>query len=161
MYVCLWEYMYLCLCMHVFSMHIFMYKLVCVYICGEREMSAVSMLFHSHQTYTLSLSLSPNIENRLYKNPANETINKGNTVKDLGIISSSKLSFKEHIESVVMSSRRMNGMIFRTFHSREPDVMMRLFNTYLRSKMEYCCSIWSPTLQKEINELERIQKRFT
>ena len=27
--------------------------------------------------------------------------------------------------------------------------------------MEYCCSIWSPTLQKEINELERIQKTFT
>ena len=27
--------------------------------------------------------------------------------------------------------------------------------------MEYCCSIWSPTMQGEINELERIQKAFT
>ena len=27
--------------------------------------------------------------------------------------------------------------------------------------MDYCCSVWSPTLQKEINELERVQKSFT
>ena len=27
--------------------------------------------------------------------------------------------------------------------------------------MEYCCSVWSPNHQGEINELERIQKTFT
>ena len=39
--------------------------------------------------------------------------------------------------------------------------MLKLYNTYIRSKIEYCCSIWSPTLQNEINQLERIQKAFT
>ena len=39
--------------------------------------------------------------------------------------------------------------------------MIKLFNTYIRSKLEYCCSVWSPTAQGEINEIERIQKCFT
>ena len=55
----------------------------------------------------------------------------------------------------------MCGMICRTFATRDPEIMLKLFNTYIRSKLEYCCSIWSPTLQSEINELERVQKTFT
>ena len=39
--------------------------------------------------------------------------------------------------------------------------MTKLFNIYVRSRLEYCCSVWSPTAQGEINEIERIQKSFT
>ena len=119
------------------------------------------LLFNDKKFEQITYGENPNMENNPYKNPANEVIKKGNSVKDLGIICNSKLSFKEHIQSVVVASRRMSGMILRTFHSREPEIMMKLFSTYLRSKMEYCCSIWSPSMQNEINELERIQKSFT
>ena len=36
-----------------------------------------------------------------------------------------------------------------------------MFNTYIRSKIEYCCIVWSPVAQKWIYELEKIQKSFT
>ena len=39
--------------------------------------------------------------------------------------------------------------------------MLKMFNTYIKSKMEYCCIVWSPVNQKWIYELEKIQKNFT
>ena len=39
--------------------------------------------------------------------------------------------------------------------------MIRMFNSYIKSKLEYCSFVWSPWHQKEINKLERIQKIFT
>ena len=36
-----------------------------------------------------------------------------------------------------------------------------MFDTYIKSKMEYCCIVWSPVRQKWIYELEKIQKSFT
>ena len=53
------------------------------------------------------------------------------------------------------------GMLFRTFSTREKKPMMIMFNTYIKSKMEYCCIVWSPVSQKWIYELGKIQKSFT
>ena len=39
--------------------------------------------------------------------------------------------------------------------------MMRMFNSYIKRKLEYCSIVWSPWHQNEINKLERIQKNFT
>ncbi|CAL4181195.1 unnamed protein product, partial [Meganyctiphanes norvegica] len=119
------------------------------------------MFFNDDKFEQLTYGETTNIEIDSYKNPLNENIKRKDNVKDLGIIANNKMTFKEHIQSVVLACRRMSGMLLRTFHSREPDLMLRLFNTYIRSKIEYCCSVWSPTLQKEINELERLQKTFT
>ena len=53
------------------------------------------------------------------------------------------------------------GMLLRTFSTREKKPMLTMFNTYIKSKMEYCCIVWSPVSQKWIYELEKIQKSFT
>ena len=39
--------------------------------------------------------------------------------------------------------------------------MQKIFNTYIKSKVEYCCVVWSPVRQKWIYELEKIHKSFT
>ena len=39
--------------------------------------------------------------------------------------------------------------------------MLQLFSTYIRSRLEYCSIVWSPTAQGDINKLERLQKSFT
>ena len=96
-----------------------------------------------------------------YKTPSQNIIMPSNKVKDLGIITSDNLGFKEHIDGVVTSSKIMIGLLLRTFSMRQEIPMMRLFNTYIRSKLEYCCLVWSPSQQNEINKLERIQKNFT
>ena len=48
--------------------------------------------------------------------------------------------------------RKICGMISRIFATRDQVLMLKLLNTYIRSKIEYCCCIWSPTLQSQINK---------
>ena len=52
-------------------------------------------------------------------------------------------------------------MFLRTFRTRERDLMLKILNTYIKSKLEYCCVVCSPVRQKWIYELEKIQKSFT
>ena len=96
-----------------------------------------------------------------YKTPTGNVIKIGDTVKDLGVLANGDILFKEHINNIVTSSRVMSGVLLRTFSTREKQPMMRMFNSYIKSKLEYCSLIWSPCHQREINKLERIQKSFT
>ena len=52
-------------------------------------------------------------------------------------------------------------MLLRTFKTREATPMLKMFNTYIRSKMEYCSLIWNPQKKEDIDRIERIQKNFT
>ena len=79
-----------------------------------------------------------------------------NTVKVLKVFSTNDLLFEEHMKKVINSSRVVMGMLLRMFSTREREPMLRMFNTYIKSKMEYCCIIWSPVTQKWIYELEKI-----
>jgi len=40
-------------------------------------------------------------------------------------------------------------------------VMLQLFRTLFRPQFEYCVQFWSPHYQKDVETLERAQKRFT
>merc|ERR1712121_409111 len=57
---------------------------------------------------------------------------------------------------------RVNKEI-KTNEEREP--MIKLFNSYIKSKLKYCCVIWSPSAedqnQDKINTIEKIQQTFT
>ena len=96
-----------------------------------------------------------------YKASLGDEIQIKDTVKDLGILASNDLLFKEHMNKIINSSKVIMGMLLRTFSTREKDPMLKMYNTYIKSKMEYCCIVWSPVQQKYINELEKIQKSFT
>merc|ERR1712033_91174 len=52
--------------------------------------------------------------------------------------------------------------LMRTFSIREREPMIKFFNSYIKSKLEYCCVIWSPSAwergQDEINMIEKIQQ---
>ena len=39
--------------------------------------------------------------------------------------------------------------------------MIKMFNSYLKSKLEYCCIIGSPNQEQYINKIEDIQRIFT
>merc|ERR1712055_132032 len=49
----------------------------------------------------------------------------------------------------------------RTFSTRDKEPMIKMFNAYIKSKLEYCSIVWSPVEQNFIYELEDIQKIFT
>ncbi len=51
--------------------------------------------------------------------------------------------------------------MLRSFVSRDVSFMLRMFKTYVRPIVEYCSCVWSPHYIKDIDLIERIQRRFT
>ena len=102
-----------------------------------------------------------NITIEPYKTPCGDEIQIKDTAKDLGVLATNDLNFREHINNITSSSRIIMGMLLRTFSTRDKEPMIKMFNTYIKSKLEYCCIVWCPVEQKYINELEDIQKIYT
>merc|ERR1711894_568152 len=69
--------------------------------------------------------------------------------------------FKEYIGMITTSSKVIMEMLLRTFSTREREPMIRMFNSYIKSKLEYCSTVWSPIERKGINDIENIQRTFT
>ena len=120
-----------------------------------------SMKFNENKFEQMSHGVTVGVEVEPYKTPSENNIKPSTRVKDLGVVTSDDLLFREHIDSIVTSSKIMQGMLLRTFSTRQVVPMMIMYNTYIRSKMEYCSLIWSPSQKKDIDKLERVQKHFT
>merc|ERR1712228_1032457 len=85
-----------------------------------------------------------------YKTKSGKEIKPSKTVKNLGVLTSKDVSFEEHIENVVQSSKIMSGLLLRNFETRDPDLMIKMFNAYIKSKIEYCSLIWNPWKKEDI-----------
>ena len=46
------------------------------------------------------------------------------------------------------------------FKTREPELMIKMFNSYVRSRLEYCSWGWNPWKKEDIDKFERVQKKF-
>ena len=82
-------------------------------------------------------------------------------LRDLGVRISADLSWKSQISSVVSKGRSMAAWVLSVFRSREPEVMMTLYKTYVRSHLEYCSILWHPQNIEDIEAIEGVQRSFT
>ena len=96
-----------------------------------------------------------------YKTPTGQYIPDEKNVKDLGIIMSQNLTFKEHIETIETKCRSLSAWILRTFATRDREPMMKLFNSLILPRIDYCSQLWAPHYNKDWTVLEAIQRRFT
>ena len=82
--------------------------------------------------------------------------------RDLGIIISSDLSWREHIKHILSKAYKMLGLIRRSFHSDHcPQAKKILYLSLVQSQLTYCSQIWRPHLLKDVMALEGIQRRAT
>ena len=96
-----------------------------------------------------------------YRTPQGHTISPQDTVRDLGVYVSSSRSWGPHIEKTAQGAKKMAAWTLSAFRDRSPTVMLTLYKSIVRSKLEYCCPVWNPTGIHEIQKLERIQQSFT
>ena len=71
------------------------------------------------------------------------------------------MDWEQHILTLHKAAIRISSWILNIFHSRDKLVLMTLFNSLVRSKLEYACQLWDPTRVKLIDLLENIQRSFT
>ena len=89
------------------------------------------------------------------------SLQRSSQFKDLGVIFDSKLSFKPHIFENVKNSFKILGCVTRTCHFfKNTTTCHVLYNSLVRTKLEYASVVWSPTLTTHSDEIEKVQKRF-
>ena len=81
--------------------------------------------------------------------------------RDLGIIVDNKLKFDEQCDTVVSKANATLGMIKRNIVSRNHSIVTKLYKSLVRPKLEYCIQAWRPYLKKDVDKLERVQRRAT
>ena len=119
------------------------------------------MKFNKKKFEQMSWGDTNGIDISPYKTPSGEDIQYKKKVKDLGVVTSDNISFREHINSIVTACKIKQGIIHKKFRTRMVEPMMKLFKSYIRSKIDYCCIVWSPWCQNDIDRVEWIQKSFT
>ena len=80
------------------------------------------------------------------------------SIKDLSVTVSSNLSWSKNIKSMSAKANSLLGMI--SFDDPSP-VKFQLYVSHIRSILEYCSPLWSPSNVKDILLLERVQRHAT
>jgi len=76
------------------------------------------------------------------------------SMRDLGVLVTKDLSPSMHVNDVVSRAHKRAGAILRTFVSRDVNLLMRAFITYVRPMVEYNSVIWSPSSVRDIETVE-------
>ena len=81
------------------------------------------------------------------------------TFKYLGIQFSSDLSWHSHTKALCKKSRKLVGLLHRNFATHSPpSVMLKLYKSFIRPKLEYASIVWNPHLKCIIKDMEKVQK---
>ena len=72
---------------------------------------------------------------------------------------SSNLSPSQHIGEI--TAYRRSNCILKCFASRDNALYVRAFVVYVRPILEYNSVVWSPWLKQDIDQIEKVQRRFT
>jgi len=65
-----------------------------------------------------------------------------------------------HIDGIVAKAHRHANAILRCFVTRDPQLLTRAYIAYVRTILEHDCVTWSPHLKKDIEKIERVQRRY-
>ena len=90
-----------------------------------------------------------------------QTVERCNQVRDLGVILDSELTFVEHYNNIIFKASNMLGFIKRfSFHFNDPYTIKTLYVTYVRPLLEYCSVVWAPYQDTHKDRIESVQKQF-
>ena len=82
-------------------------------------------------------------------------------MKDLGILISHDLKWSAYVSYIKANAYTCCYRILKSFSTRNIWILLKAFVTYVRPKIEYNTSIWSPHFKKDITSIESVQKLFT
>jgi hypothetical protein len=79
--------------------------------------------------------------------------------KDVGVYVTSSLKPSAHCIRAAKTASTVLGQIGRSFKYRDKIIFPKLYTRYVRPHLEFSSQAWNPWHQKDIDALERVQKR--
>ena len=80
---------------------------------------------------------------------------------DLGVTVSNTLKPSQQCSEIIKRANKIIGLIGRSFECKSKTVILTLYTSLVRPLLEYCVQAWCPYYQKDIDKLERVQRRVT
>ena len=100
------------------------------------------------------------------KNPKHKYYIKGveleeaNEEKDLGIWVEDTLKPSKQCAAAAKSANFALGQLQRAFHYRKKEMLIPLYKTFVRPRLESSVAAWSPWFESDIKTLEKVQERM-
>ena len=91
----------------------------------------------------------------------NEAIPSVECQKDLGIWITPSMDHSHQCNVVARTCHRTICWIRRTFQNWNKDIIVNLHKSLIRPRLEFAICAWAPFLERDINILERVQRRIT
>ncbi len=82
-------------------------------------------------------------------------------IKDLGVYLTPDLKSHFHCHKIFSSANQVSSLILKTFENKSPKFLFKLFQVYVRPKLEYASQVWCPWQLGDIELIEKIQRKFT
>lgn len=88
-----------------------------------------------------------------------QTLQHVDQAKYLGLIISNKLSWNQHTDTVTKKANSTLAFLRRNISAFPVKAKEKAYMTYVKPSLEYAASIWDPHIQRNINAVERVQRR--
>ncbi|GAB0195461.1 hypothetical protein GRJ2_002011400 [Grus japonensis] len=88
-----------------------------------------------------------------------ERIESSPEEKDLGVLVDENLNMTRQCALAAQKANHILGCIKRSVTSRSREEILPLYSALVRPHLEYCIQLWGPQYRKDMELLERVQRR--
>jgi hypothetical protein len=81
------------------------------------------------------------------------------TAKYLGVTINNNLTWGNHVSNICTKANKTIGFLKRNLNISAPSIKEHAYKTLVRPQVEYACTVWDPHLQKDIDKVEKVQRR--
>ncbi|GAB0181628.1 mitochondrial enolase superfamily member 1 [Grus japonensis] len=100
---------------------------------------------------------NPEVQHRL----GSTWLESSSVERGLGVLVDNKLNMSEQCAAAAKKANRMLDCINKGITSRDKEVIITLYSALVRPHLEYCVQFWSLLYKKDVDRLERVQRRAT